>query len=112
MKKMASFLVDHRRIFLCLFLLLAAVSLALAGQVRINYDLTEYLPEDSRMKQGIRRMEQESLSEYPIEITTSSFSMENTMMALASMRSEAEAPAEDATEESPAEPETPAEPEV
>ena len=42
----------------------------------------------------IRRMEQESLSEYPIEITTSSFSMENTMMALASMRSEAEAPAD------------------
>ena len=47
----------------------------------------------------IRRMEQESLSEYPIEITTSSFSMENTMMALASMRSEAEAPAEDGVRE-------------
>ena len=42
----------------------------------------------------IRRMEQESLSEYPIEITTSSFSMENTMMALASMRAEAEAPSD------------------
>ena len=41
----------------------------------------------------IRRMESESLSQYPIEITSSAFSMENTMMALAAMRSEAESPA-------------------
>ena len=42
-----------------LFLLLAAVSVLLMGQVRINYDLTEYLPADSRMKEGMQRMEQE-----------------------------------------------------
>ncbi len=59
MRKAAAFLVEKRRIFLCLFLLLAAVSVLLMGQVRINYDLTEYLPADSRMKQGIQRMEQE-----------------------------------------------------
>ena len=59
MKKAAAFLVEKRRIFLCLFLLLAAVSVLLTGQVRINYDLTEYLPADSRMKQGMQRMEQE-----------------------------------------------------
>ena len=59
MRKAAAFLVEKRRIFLCLFLLMAAVSVLLMGQVRINYDLTEYLPADSRMKQGIQRMEQE-----------------------------------------------------
>ena len=59
MKRTASFLVEKRKVFLCLFLLLAAVCALLAGKVRINYDLTEYLPEDSRMKQGLRRMEQE-----------------------------------------------------
>ena len=59
MKKIAAFLVEKRRILLCLFLALAAVCALLAPRVRINYDLTEYLPADSRMKQGIQRMEQE-----------------------------------------------------
>ena len=59
MKRTASFLVEKRTVFLCLFLLLAAVCALLAGKVRINYDLTEYLPDGSRMKQGLRRMEQE-----------------------------------------------------
>ena len=59
MKKAAAFLVDKRKILLCLFLALAAASLVLAGQVKINYDLAEYLPESSRMKQGMRLMEEE-----------------------------------------------------
>lgn len=59
MKKAAAFLVDKRRILICLFLALAVASLFLAGQVRINYDLTKYLPADSHMKQGIQLMEQE-----------------------------------------------------
>ena len=59
MKKFASFLVNKRKILLCFFLVLAAVSLPLAGMVNINYDLTEYLGSDSRMKQGMQLMEQE-----------------------------------------------------
>ena len=59
MKKAAAFLVDKRRLFLCFFLVLAAVSILLIPQVRINYDLTQYLPADSRMKQGMQLMEQE-----------------------------------------------------
>ena len=59
MKKAASFLVEKRKVLVCFFLVLAAVSVLLIGQVRINYDLTQYLPEDSRMKQGMRLMEQE-----------------------------------------------------
>ena len=58
MKKTASFLVEKRLILFILFLALAAVSLALATQVKTNYDLAEYLPDDSRMKQGMRIMEQ------------------------------------------------------
>ena len=37
----------------------------------------------------IRQMERDSLSQYPIEITSSAFSMEETMMAFASMRQSA-----------------------
>ena len=59
MKKAARFLIRNRRAFFGFFLLLAAISLFFAGQVRINYDLTEYLPDQSRMKQGMRLMEQE-----------------------------------------------------
>ena len=59
MKKIASFLTEKRKILLCLFLVLAAVSLPLAGMVNINYDLTKYLSADSRMKQGMELMEQE-----------------------------------------------------
>ena len=36
----------------------------------------------------IRRMERDSLSQYPIEITSSAFSMEETMLSFAAMRSE------------------------
>ena len=59
MKKAAAFLVRKRRLFLGVFLALMGVSLLLIGQVRINYDLTKYLPADSPMKQGIQLMEQE-----------------------------------------------------
>ncbi len=59
MKKVASFLVEKRKILLCLFLVLAAVSLPLMGQVRIHYDLSKYLSAESRMKQGMQLMEQE-----------------------------------------------------
>ena len=59
MKKAAAFLVDKRRVFLCLFLALAAACLLLAGKVNINYDLAKYLPDDSDMKQGLALMEQE-----------------------------------------------------
>ena len=59
MKKAASFLVEKRKILLCIFLVLAAVSLPLAGTVNINYDLTKYLSADSHMKQGMELMAQE-----------------------------------------------------
>ena len=59
MKKAAAFLVEKRRIFLGFFLVLAAVSFLLAGRVRINYDLAQYLPAESGMKQGMQRMEGE-----------------------------------------------------
>lgn len=58
-KKATDFLVKRRHILLCSFLLIAAISLLFIGQVNINYDLAEYLPENSRMKQGMQLMEKE-----------------------------------------------------
>ena len=59
MKKAAAFLVEKRLVLFCLFLALAVVSLFTAGLVRVNYDLAEYLPASSRMKQGLALMEKE-----------------------------------------------------
>ncbi|MBQ3704820.1 MAG: ABC transporter ATP-binding protein/permease [Clostridia bacterium] len=43
----------------------------------------------------IRRMEQESLSQYPLQIMNSAFSMEDSLLAMAQLRQEAAAGAED-----------------
>ena len=73
MKKAAAFLVEKRRMLFGLFLLLAAVSAVLTPRIKINYDMAEYLPGDSRMKQGMQRMEQafgpEESSELRVMIT-------------------------------------------
>ena len=58
MNKAANFLAEKRKILLGIFLVLTAVSFLLLPQVKVNYDLAEYLPEDSRMKQGMQLMEQ------------------------------------------------------
>ena len=52
-RKLASFVVDHRRAVFALMLLIAAVSAFLLTKVEINEDLTKYLPDKSAMKQGI-----------------------------------------------------------
>ena len=52
-RKLASFVVDHRRAIFALMVIVAAVSAFLLTKVRINEDLTKYLPDKSAMKQGI-----------------------------------------------------------
>ena len=58
MNKLATFLVEMRKMLFTLFLAMAVLSLPLSSLVGINYDLAKYLPDQSRMKQGIQRMEQ------------------------------------------------------
>ncbi len=58
-RKLASFVVDHRRAVFILMLLIAAVSAFLLTKVEINEDLTRYLPDKSAMKQGIDIMADE-----------------------------------------------------
>ena len=51
--KLASFVVDHRIPILVIMLIVTAVSAFLMTRVRVNNNLTEYLPEKSVMKQGM-----------------------------------------------------------
>ncbi len=63
MRKGACWIVRQRRWILALTLILAAVCGALIPGVRVNSDMTKYLPEDSQMRAGMRLME----AEFPAE---------------------------------------------
>ncbi len=59
MKKLSSLIVSRRYWILGLMIVLAVVCAALFLQVKVNYDMTKYLPDDSSMKIGMDIMERE-----------------------------------------------------
>lgn len=52
MKKITDFIVEKRNVFLCIFILLAGLSLYLSTFVNINEDIMAYLPSSSETKKG------------------------------------------------------------
>ena len=59
MRRMYTAVTAHRKAVLALFLLASAACLALRGMVRVNYDINEYLPEDSPSTVSIDVMSRE-----------------------------------------------------
>ena len=59
MKRLTDFIVNKRNIILAAMLILAAVCAFLMPKVSVNSDMTEYLPDDSSMKQGISLMKKD-----------------------------------------------------
>lgn len=59
MKKVVEFVVNKRYPVMIVMLLLGVVCAILMPQVKINTDMTKYLPDDSSMKMGLEVMEQE-----------------------------------------------------
>ena len=59
MKKLANFLVDKRIIIFTILMIITGICLPLMSRVKVNYNMAEYLPEDSNMKQGMRLMNEE-----------------------------------------------------
>ena len=59
MRKFYTGVVAHRRIILATFLVMAAICLLLRGLVSVNYDMKDYLPEDSPSTLSLNRMELE-----------------------------------------------------
>ena len=58
-KRIAGILVDRRRIIFLLMMVLALVCAVLIPRVRVNTDMTRYLPDSSAMKQGVDIMAKE-----------------------------------------------------
>lgn len=56
MKKFASFIVDKRKWFLGLFVILVILSFITMPLTKINYDLTMFLPEETSTKKGLNIM--------------------------------------------------------
>ena len=59
MRKMYRTLVDHPKSVLGIFFLLTLVSLALQGMVQVDYDVADYLPENSPSTIAIDVMKEE-----------------------------------------------------
>ena len=71
MKKLADFLVEKRLWFFISGMIFAAICLVLMFFVNINYDLTEYLADDSDMREGLDIMKEEyNYSVFMINIHT------------------------------------------
>ncbi len=56
MKKITDLIVKFRYVLLIIFLILTGISFYLSNKVKINYDMTEYLPKSSETKQGLNIM--------------------------------------------------------
>lgn len=59
MKRITDFIVKRRNVILVIFAILAGVSAVLMGQVKINHDMAEYLPETSSVRIGMDVMTEE-----------------------------------------------------
>lgn len=59
MKKISAFIVKIRYFLLAFWVVVTAVSIFLIPRVKIEYDTTVYLPENTRVKQSLRVMEEE-----------------------------------------------------
>lgn len=59
MKKLSELIVNKRKLILVIFLVLAAAGAVLQSYTVINNDMTQYLPKNSKTKQGMTVMEEE-----------------------------------------------------
>ena len=59
MNRVSHFIVSRRRLILGIMICLTLVCAFFALQVKVNYDMTQYLPDDSPMKTGMDIMEAE-----------------------------------------------------
>lgn len=62
MKKLAEFIVDHRKFIMLVFAALMAFCVWGMGQVRIEYEITSYLPDSTDTKRAIDIMENEFIT--------------------------------------------------
>lgn len=71
MKKISNFIVEKRNFIIPIFIILAIICVFTSQKVKINKDITEYLPSESETRIGLDKMDEE----FSDVNTTSSFSI-------------------------------------
>lgn len=59
MKKFYNWVVHHRKLILSLFLIMTAISLVCRNYVSVDYDMNDYLPQESASTTALDVMEKE-----------------------------------------------------
>lgn len=59
MRKVTDFIIKQRNIIIVLFIILSIISIVISTKVKINYDMTEYMPSDSETRLGLDIMNKE-----------------------------------------------------
>lgn len=59
MKKITDFIVKKRKLIIVLFIIFSIISVILSNKVKINYDMTEYMPSNSETRIGLNIMNSE-----------------------------------------------------
>lgn len=62
MERLAGFIVDKRYLFILIFIGLCIMSIFTSNSVRVDEDLTNYLPDESETRQGLAIMEREFIT--------------------------------------------------
>lgn len=62
MERLAGFIVEKRYLFILIFIGLCIMSIFTSNSVRVDEDLTNYLPDDSETRQGLAIMEREFIT--------------------------------------------------
>lgn len=59
MRKVTDFIIKRRNIIIVLFIILTIISIVISKKIKINYDMTEYMPSDSESRLGLDIMNKE-----------------------------------------------------
>ena len=59
MRKITDFIINKRYLILCLFIILTIISGILSTKVKVNHDISKYLPDTSETRIGMNIMEEE-----------------------------------------------------
>ena len=65
MIKLATLIVDKRKGFYLIFIMLIIFSVIYMNKVKVNNDLTTYLPDTTETRQGLDLMEQQFITALP-----------------------------------------------
>ena len=68
LEKVAAFIVDKRKAFYLIYVLLIVFSVFAAGWVTVNNNITDYLSEETETRQGLTLMENEFITYATAEV--------------------------------------------